>query len=99
MIEPAGTRSADARGAKIPRGVATFLSPFVLAALLGALAPARLAGASLGKQAITVGSATGTYSVVLTTTALRSSPRFQPAGQTRLPMFSITSSLTRARSS
>ena len=68
MIEPAGTKSADARGAQIWRGATRFLLPLALAALLGALAPARLAGASLGRQAITVGSAAGTYSVVVTTT-------------------------------
>jgi hypothetical protein len=68
VIEPAGTKSADARGANIWRGAVRLLLPLALAGLLGALAPARLGGASLGTQAITAGSAAGSYSVVVTTT-------------------------------
>ena len=68
MIETASTKSGDSRRSNIGRGAARFLLPLALAALLGALEPATLAGASLGTRAITAGSAAGSYSVVVTTT-------------------------------
>jgi sugar lactone lactonase YvrE len=63
------TKLQDAPGANIQRRVRKLTAPLVLAAILGILGPARLAALQgLSTDAITVGSAAGSPSVVLTTT-------------------------------
>jgi streptogramin lyase len=64
------TKLQDTPGANIQRRVRKLTAPLVLAAILGILAPGTVAAQTLGTQAITVGSAAGSSSVVLTTTEL-----------------------------